>query len=281
MLLTHLFEDIYRSLSVPGNVHVAVNKHETKHRSGDLESISTATPMPLRMTTSKSRGVPVYYAYNYQHSAEVTELLKALKGKSSMKLDDKQLEHFFNDTADYLTRGLKQHKIKPDIIVCPMSSGTLVKEFAIRLGKAMGGIRVVTDAFLKQKAFKLEGDRTKGIEQCRDKFVDHDFIAIKYHGAEAEEFATKVATTIYQSIKKHGSLELKDVYKLYGKFVKGFMDKQPNVEYEIMDKEVLIVDDVLSSGSTMSEMSRLVRDECLARTINGVVIFNMTSKAKS
>lgn len=279
MKLANLFEDIFRSLSKPGLLSISVNTHEKKHRGGDRESIATSVPLPLRMTASKTRGVPVYYAYNYLHSEEVTELLKAIKGKSELKADDRQLNRFYDDTASYMVAGLKQRKIKPDIVVCPASSSTVTREFTMRLAKALDNAKVVTDAFLKQKAFKLEDNRVKGIEQCK-KFVDMDLIKVKYHGDDADKFATKVATSVYQSIKKHGSLELKDVYKQFGMFVKGFMDKQLDVEYELMDKEVLVVDDVLSSGSTMSEMMRLVKDECMAKTVYGVVIFNMTT-AKS
>jgi hypothetical protein len=275
MKLEHLREDIFRSTSKPGQLAISVNTHEKKRRGGDRESIATAVPLPLRMTASKTRGVPVYYAYNYLSSDEVTELLKAIKGKSDMKPDGNQLSRFFDDTAAYLVAGLKQQKIKPDVIVCPASSSTVTKEFSMRLAKALDA-KVVTDAFLKQKAFKLEDDRAAGIKQC-EKFVDFDLIKTKYHGDDADKFAKQVATSVYQSIKKHGTLELKDVYKQFGKFVKGFMDKQPDIEYDLMDKEVLVVDDVLSSGSTMSEMMRLVKDECLAKTVNGAVIFNMTT----
>jgi hypothetical protein len=280
MKLRHLFEDIYRSLSRPGEVSLSVNKNEKKNRSSDRESITTATPLPLRVVASKTRGVPVYYAYNYLHSEEVTELLKALKGKSDLKLDNRQLEHFFTDTCDYLVKGLKQRGIKPDLMVCPASSSTLVREFAIRLAKAMGDVKLVTDAFLKKKAFILPEDRNQALRLIADTLIDKELVAAKYHGADAEDFMKKIAAGILLSIKKHGSLELKDVYKQYGKFVKGFLDKKPDVEYDIMDKEILILDDVLSSGSTMSEMVRLVKDDCLAKTVTGVVIFNMTTAAK-
>lgn len=279
MKLTHLFEDIFRKTG--DMLSVSVNLHQTKRRASDRESIATVTPLPLRMTASKTRGVPVYYAYNYLSSEEVTEILKAMKGKGSLKVDDRQLENFYRDTVTYLVKGLKQRKLVPDIVVCPASSATMVKEFAIRLAKELGNVKVVTDAFLKSKAFKLDDDRAKAIEDIKGKFIDHDLIAAKYHGADAEKFTTQVATSVYQSIKKHGNLELKDVYKQFGKFVKGFMDKQPNVEYEVMDKNVLVVDDVLSSGATMSEICRLVKDECLAKEVNGVVIFNMTTAPKA
>jgi pyrimidine operon attenuation protein/uracil phosphoribosyltransferase len=277
MLLKDLLtEDLYRSLSVPGDLSVAVNSHETKHRSSDRESITTATPLPLRVVTSKTRGVPVYYAYNYLHSEETTEILKSIKGKGSLKVSSVQMENFFTDTAKYLVTGLKQRKIKPDIIVCPVSSSTIVKEFALRIAKLLD-TKVITDAFLKQKAFRLPEDKVEALKLIADKFIDHDFVAIKYHGDEAMEFTNKIAQTIYGSIKKSGTLELKGIYKQFGKFVKGFMDKIADVEYEIMDKEVLVFDDVLSSGSTMSEIIRLVKDECLAKIVNGVVIFNQTT----
>lgn len=276
MKLTALFEDIFRSLSKPEYISLSVNTHEKKHRGGDRESISTAVPLPLRMTASKTRGVPIYYAYNYLHSDEVTELLKALKGKGSLKVEDRQLERFFKDTVEYLTTGLKQRKITPDLVVCPASSSTLTREFAMKLASALN-TKVVTDAFLKQKAFQLPEDKAEALKVIADKFIDHDLIAAKYHGADVDKFVNRVALSVYSSLKKYGTLELKGVDKQTAKFIKGFMDKEVDVEYEIMDKEVLVVDDVLSSGSTMSEICRLVKDDCMAKAVNGVVIFNMTT----
>jgi hypothetical protein len=281
MKLIGLFEDIFRSLSNPGLLSLSVNTHEKKHRSSDRESITTATPLPLRMTASKTRGAPVYYAYNYLHSDEVTELLKAIKGKGTLKVDDRQLNRFFDDTVAYMVTGLKQRKIKPDVVVCPASSAPITKEFAMRLAHGMHDVKIVTDAFLKQKAFKLPEDKAAALKVIADKFVDRDLVQAKYHGDDVEKFVNRIALSVYSSIKKYGTLELKGIDKQVGKFIKGFMDKGLDVEYELMDKEVLVVDDVLSSGSTMSEMMRLVKDECLAKTVNGAVIFNMTTAPAS
>lgn len=271
MKLYALLEDIFRTIKDPTELSVSVNTHERKHRGSDRESIATVTPLPLRSTASKTRGIPVYYGFSYLHSPEVTELLKGFKGKNDLRTDPRQISRFFTDTVAYMAHGLKLQKVKPDVIVSPKSTAPAAHEFAEQLSKAMG-CELYQGSFSKSDTFVLPHSKDDALRAIMDKFVDHDHLADKYHGSDIEKFTKRVAQSIYSSFKTHGKLELKSVDKQTSKFIKGFMETNAN----LVGKNVLVVDDILSSGATMSEMLRLAQEAGAASTV-GAVIFNMTT----
>ena len=79
-----------------------------------------------------------------------------------------------------------------------------------------------------------------------------------------------------------GELELKKFYKPYLKFIKNFIELRD--AYEVLDKvlgkSVLVVDDILSSGSTMAEMIRQL-EEFEPSKIAGLTLFKHTSASKT
>lgn len=106
----------------------------------------------------------------------------------------------------------------------------------------------------------------------------------KFKGDEAQRDRAidEISKAVYRSIKKHGAIVAKELPKFYAKFVKNIVQSalEGDDEYSLMDKEVMVIDDVLSSGSTMSDLFRAAKD-LGATKIYGATLFARTSSTKA
>ena len=264
-------EDVF---SKDGEVVAAVNAASTPRASTD-KAISTNRPARLRSNTGYTRGDPVYYAFSYISSDESTKLLSSLKGKGPYSMDDLKRHKFLEETAAYIAQHLKA--LKPDVITAPRSSSNLLHEFADLLSRKLGIEEVHLNAYRKSD-HKLPEDREEALEYIKKHFIDHAYIEAKWAGdpKEAEE---RTAKSVYSSAKRNdGVVTAKGLDKATAKFVKGIFDVD-ELEDTLDGKNVLVVDDVLSSGTSMSNLFQVAKDLGAAKVF-GAVIFSRTSPSK-
>lgn len=276
MKVQELLEDIFVK---DGELMAAVND-STARRSSDETRINT-NRHPLGKMTSTTRDTPVYYAFSYHPSHLTTDMLRTLKGHGPFNLPADRRERFLADAADHMAAQFKKQRLVPDVIVTPDSSSALVSNFAEKLADLLGVTSRKLNAFKKIQEIKLPEDKTAALEYIKKHFIDYDYMRLKFHG-DFEKAETEIAQAVYQNIKKNdGRFVAKDMFKQYAKFVQGFMIPalEGDDEYELLDKKVLVVDDVLSSGTSMSEMFRIVRDELGAAEVFGAVLFSRTQPA--
>jgi adenine/guanine phosphoribosyltransferase-like PRPP-binding protein len=277
-----LYEDIF----VKGDeLLAAVNTSSTVRKPSTPTSISTNL-RPLGRQTGLTRGLDVWYAFSYKPSDETggsTDLLKSFKGKGPFKFTDARREKFIDDTTTHMASEFKKMNRVPDVIVTPQSSSVVVAEFATALAKKLGVQSAKIGAFKKADAIQLPEDKEKALTLIQSKYIDLDYILEKFKGddKQIDVVMREISLAVYRSIKKHGHIVAKELPKMFSKFVKNIVDNalEGDDQYILWDKDVMVVDDVLSSGATMSDLFRACKD-LLAAKVWGCTLFARTSAAK-
>ncbi len=273
-----LYEDIF----VQRDQLLAAVNHSTARRPSTPTAISTNL-RPLGRQTGLTRGLEVFYAFSYKPSEEAggsTDLLKSFKGKGPFKFDPKSRQKFIDEATDHMAAEFKKMKRTPDVIVTPQSSSPVVAEFAEMLAQKLGVKAAKIGAFKKADAIELPDDKAEAMQLIAKKYVDNAYMDEKFKGDEAQRdrAVQEISRAVYRSIKKHGHIVAKELPKFYAKFVKNIVDNalEGDDEYLLMDKDVMVVDDVLSSGATMSDLFRACKD-LLAKSVWGATLFARTS----
>lgn len=199
-----------------------------------------------------------YAAYskdkNNIDKAMYDEVLRAIKGKSTkLTLDTASYFEFLSRTATYLVKVIRTHEI--DTIIKMDSSSNLVTDLVNELNRRLP--RYFTVHTYDKVLFK-----NPNVEEI---FID----------PEASEKLNSQMKTIINDLKRiHelGEFSIKDI-KLpqTRKFFRNWLKLKDNFNQHIMDKNVCIVDDYVTSGATMNEASKLL-EECGAKKVVGLCI---------
>jgi hypoxanthine phosphoribosyltransferase len=226
----------------------------------------------------------VYYAFSYKPSDKPggsTDLLKSLKGNGPFKLTDARREKFLNDATEHMADQFRRMRIAPEVIVAPQSSSPLLHDFATALADKLNVTARKIGAFKKSKPIDLPGDREEAYAKINKNYIDHEYVSQKFTGDAAARAAMErqLEQAVYRSIKAHGCIVAKELPKMFGKFVKNIVAPELDDEYSLMDKSVMIIDDVMSSGTTMSDMFRAVADLGAGKTW-GATLFARSSTVK-
>ena len=207
----------------------------------------------------------VYSILNYISSDETTKLLQSIKGSGPYHAKPEQVERFLRMVVDACVPLIT--RLKTDVILYPKSGSTLVRNFAKALGARNSKIVILDDAFIK-KAVSAEHVHA---------MINTDHPAWGKFSLENPNAVTKLSRSLEKQLQDHGTLELKKLYKPYVKFIKNFLELKN--AYETLDtvlgKNVLVVDDILSSGTTINEMMRQLT-EMEPALIAGLTIFKRT-----
>lgn len=263
-----------------GELKAAVNT-ATNRRASSADSINT-NRRPLGRVSGTTRETPVFYAFSYVPSDTSTEILKSLKGKGKYHLPSARRETFLKDATQHMANQFALMRVKPDVIVAPTSSSPFLYDFASSLATEMGIPVGYMNAFAKAEVVDLPKDKADALAYIKRKFIDYDYLERKFTG-DKDKAVEDIALNVYYNIKKHGGhLVAKEIFKQYGKFVMGFMQHslQGDDEYSLLDKKVMVVDDVISSGTTFSELFRIVKDELGAKEVFGTALFSRTTQPK-
>lgn len=237
---------------------------QASRSSSDADSISTyVRRQPYESTCAYG---DVYSVLNYVSSDETTDLLNSVKGKGPYVVNDAQLERFINTMAAACSSLMSRLSI--DVIISPKSSSELVNKFVHALQKNNNKLVVLTDAFMK-RAFDAEkvGALINMDHPYWQKFSDNNPGAV-----------SKLTRSLEKQIKDNaGHIEIKKLYKPYAKFIKNFLELQDAYTCleMVMGKNVMVIDDVYSSGSTMVEMMRQLK-EFEPASVQGLTIFKRT-----
>lgn len=228
------------------------------------DTISTSFKrIPYKTTIKGSE--PIYSILNYISSEETTKMLTSLKGKGPYVVNDRQLDDLIQGCVN-ASRSIIQI-LDPDIIVFPKSSSMLLSKFVNKLQSTFPKIKVVDEAFVKKVL-------QAGDEEAMVNTSHPDW---KKFAAENPDAVDELKKSIARHIKD-GNLELKKMYKPYVKFIKNFVQLKDAYKTldDVVEKNVLVVDDLLSTGSTMLEMFRQLRD-FEPKTLSGLTIFKRTA----
>jgi hypothetical protein len=259
--------DLHSPVSVLESIYSAQNqlKITLQHdrAASDKDIISTFFKKIPYISNLKGSPAKIYSVLNYVSNEETTKLLTSLKGKGPYEVPPKQVTTFLHQAAAACKHAMDD--VKPDLIIYPRSSSKLVKSFVTVLGE-MYRVKVVDEGFVKS--------------DLKDVNVD-DMINTKHPDWEKFASSPKAVAELKRSLAKHlkgGELELKKVFKPHLKFLKNYLklrDESATLD-QVIEKRVLVVDDVLSTGSTMIEMLRQV-SEFEPKVVAGLTIFKRTT----
>lgn len=273
-----LCEDVFAK---DDELMAAVNPDSSRKPSTPT-SIST-NRRPLGRQSGLTRGLDVFYAFSYKPSEEPggsTELLKSFKGKGPFKFSEARRQKFLDEATTHMANEFKRANMRADVIVCPQSSSSLLTDFASLLADKLNIESKKIGAFKKTEVVDLPEDRAEALKYIAKKFIDYKYMDEKFTGDENKrnEAIKDICDAVYRSIKKHGVITSKELPKFYAKFVKNIMDIG-DLDDTLDGKTVMVVDDVLSSGSTMSDLFRLCQ-ELGAEKVFGATLFARTASAK-
>lgn len=218
---------------------------QSSERTNTPNEISTVVKWPLY--TSKKGDLEVFSALNYKHSDANTEMLKALKGQGSAYplARPQDRADLLNDAAKGIAKKLTMDGV--ETIVVASSTGSLVKDLAAKLEALLPKVKFVHGAISKHK-FPETFDFSKLIDTSNPAWE-------KLNAASQKS----LVQALKRSARETGHISMKDIYKQHGKFVKDFLKVEDIID-DVTGKKVAVLDDVLSSGSTMLELARRVRD---------------------
>lgn len=201
-------------------------------------------------------GNKVFSAYLSKDKNATNKIIKTIKGQTSIKIDKSQYNQFINRTSLYLAKILRKHKI--DILVTGESSSKLNNDILTNIRSRMS-IEIYPEAISKIAPSRINNIKiNKNIKGFSDEIEKNLLASIKLS-------------------KKKGIFKAKDYYKPYLKFLSGFFEVlDPSVLTKFTDKRVCILDDVLSTGSSMGEIMRHIEAASPAIVI-GITIFKTKS----
>lgn len=227
--------------------------------------------VPYKTEGKQTNNVPVFSIYLYQAAGSdgtTTQLLKALKGQGELKVKEAELRSFIDRTAAWLKRFFAVHQI--DTVIYPQSSSPFLASFVDALQTKHPKLKIVKDAFVKREAHDIDNEL--------DSFIDHEH-------PEFEKLGAKNAADLKKSVKrelekakaegKPATISAKNIFKGHAKFVHNFMTYVGNLN-EVTGKNVLIIDDVLSSGTTFNDMVKQLKKLSPA-SVQGLTVFKRTS----
>jgi hypothetical protein len=261
-----LSETILEDISIQGD-SVRITSQNFKSAS-TKDSISTYFRTQPYVTHTSGIDADIFSMLNYVSSETSTEILKSLKGSGPYKVNEKQFALLMSQVKSAVSILVK--RIKPDIIIYPKSKSPLLQKFVDEIHAAYPIAEVLSDAFIK-KAFTAED-----VEPLIN--TEHPMWA-KF--SSENPAAVKELKRSLKSQIKNGELELKKFYKPYVKFIKNFIELKDAYEVleKVMESNVLVVDDILSSGSTMTEMIRQLTEFGPSK-ISGLTLFKLTTSSK-
>lgn len=257
-------ESIYASgnkLIITKQVDRAASTHDT---------ISTRFRKLPYVSNVKGMGAPVYSLLNYVPSDETTNLLLSLKGKGTLELNATQKDTFMKEVSIASRKVIQD--FKPDAIIYPKSSSPFTSEFADAVIQQANGVKVLKDGFAKAM---LDAENVEPL--LNTSHPDWPKFA-----KDNPKLVDKLKKSLASQIKSNaGYLNAKDLYKQQARFIKNFLELK--VAYEKLDdvigKRVLVIDDVFSTGTSMSDMIRQV-NEFEPSAVAGFTLFKRTSMKK-
>jgi pyrimidine operon attenuation protein/uracil phosphoribosyltransferase len=238
-----------------GKLMFAISKAKEASTLTDIATSLRPGIKPHETHGQMTHGVTVWSVYLYKSGDESIKILKSLKYGEPYQVTEKQFNWWLHDTVDWLTGNLLRSK-KYDTVLVPKSSSYLLKAFANEIKKLNPKLTVIEEAFMKREIKDIEAEIADLVDR------DHP----EYKNLNQENI-NRLFGSIRRELQKAESegrpktLTVKNLYKPHQKFLKDFMkmaEKDELIE-AIMGKKVLVIDDILSSGSTINDMCRQIK----------------------
>lgn len=222
----------------------------------------------------KDKSVRIFSLYLFDTNPVTVEIVKSLKGKGDYFIDEKTYVAFLKKSATRIREFIKASGY--DTIIYPRSSSPLVDNLVSELRAQINtnSITFLTDTFLKKKIKDVSDAADKVTAIDVTELFDFDNPAFDKLSADSLISLEKNLVKIINDNIKAGegaTVSLKRIFKRDAKLITNFLELAPDVT-SFKGKNVLIIDDVLASGTTFSEMIKLVK-QTEPNNISGLTLF--------
>ena len=227
MLLHDLFDDIN------------IRNNQLAFDYGDKTGVSTRMGkkafQPYLRKDQTLDGYSVYSVYS-SSDENLTDVLLALKKKSTVQMDPADYQHFIRRTAIYITARILT-PLKTSVVVTPKSSTNILNDLLAELKARSPHIEFLPESYIKTADIsKIQVDR------------DHPSIT---------DAIAKTLEGIIRAAQKSGKFEIKKALPQNRKFFRNFFEVvDPALTRKFINQNVIVFDDVLSSGTTVVQIMK-------------------------
>ena len=166
----------------------------------------------------------------YQSTDGNKAFLRALKGESELMVNRSELDRFINNSVIYAWNHLKNMKF--DYIICGQNTYYFFDQFITRL-------------FYKfsSNSLKLSNSLYK---------TNTQYLRLNNH--VPDDLKPEVDKLLF-SLKTKDTIKLRnDIPVKFRRYFSGFISIDKDIQYKIQGKKILVIDDILTTGSTFSEV---------------------------
>jgi hypothetical protein len=206
---------------------------------------------------SSKQGFNLYYAYKFNKN--VNPQLKSLLRDSIKYIDEKFIKS--HDMDMFLSKGINNfNQLQPlnefDVIVFPKSSSNILNVLKQKLSSKAGmNTLLASDLFVKNTIENIQFNQDK-----LDKL-----------SADNREKVLKLLNRVFSK----ESFKLRSIPPQYRKFIENFLSFNSDTEQRIFNAisggNILLVDDILTEGTTFINMAKLLRN-LGANSITGFIL---------
>jgi len=196
-------------------------------------------------------GSTVYFLYKLNR--ELGYIVKSIKDNKPYKIDARELDRFLTRSAIYANKNIKNFDF--DLIVYPNNASNLLSTFVDKISQRYNISK-----------FKISPSIKK---------LDVSNIEINDPKSKLSDSNRKSIEKILKRVKNKGFLKLHDdVPKQFRSFIKNFISLDDKILDIVDSKNILIIDDVYTTGSTIKELVRVLNERGASKVI-GLTIFKI------
>lgn len=204
--------------------------------------------------TSKAKnllGASLFTLYKYTKNEK--DIVRALKGESSIQVDQKDVDIFAKRSAIFAASFLKKYDI--DFVIYPSNASSFLRKFITELSSKLS----ISDFKYTPSIIKLPAEN----------------IEIFDPENTMKEKDRKTIESGLKRARKRGYLKLShDINIIHRRYIKNFIGIENRVLSKMAEKKVLIIDDSYTLGTTMQELIKVLWG-IGAIEVNGLTLFKI------
>lgn len=236
---------------------ISVQDKTLKFDYGSNDGVSTrmgksAKPFNFIPYVKQDKTLGGYTIYSVYAADDATEILKTLKKKTDISMNEADYQHFLNRSSLFITsKILRPNNI--DIVVTLKSSSNILNDLLSLISARNPHIKFLPNSYVK--------------------VADLSKIQIDYDNPHITEKIAKTLEGIIRSAVRTGSFEMKKVLPQNRKFLRNFLEViDPSMLKLFSGQNVCVIDDVITSGTTQIEIIKSIADYN-PNTVIGVTLF--------
>lgn len=210
----------------------------------DFINTSFGKSKKLKPFESKIEKGVIYSVYNKAKSDDnlYKEILDTIKGQSTKyTMDYNSYRSFISRTAIYMSNLILKENV--DTILVMDSSSPLISDLTLEITRRL-------PKYYSLYTFNKQIFKTPDIQD----------INIDTMGIDVSDKNYKSMQSSLDKMKREGYFKIHNIYAPNRKFIKNWLKINDNVLSKIVDKRVALIDDILTTGSTIKEAARLLND---------------------